>query len=469
MTAQGLYIGGKWQHTSATIEVTEPWNGAVVGHVASASASDAVSAVDAAVAVRCPAAHERARVLRRTADLVEERTERFAQTIRMEAGKPVTAARGEVGRAVDTLRLSAEEARRLVGEAVPMDAVAAGEGLLAFTIPRPVGPVAAITPFNFPLNLVAHKVGPAIAAGCPVLLKPSEKTPLTAGLLVECFAEAGLPPGMLNLVTGDPGTVVSAWTDDARVAVLTFTGSAAVGWALKQRSPTKRHVLELGSNTAMVVADDADLDAAVSAAVTAAFGFSGQACISLQRVYVTPGVANAFLERLAEAADALVCGDPGDERTAVGPLISADAVARVRDWVTVALKSGATLRAGGRMVANVLRPTVLADVPADASVICEEVFGPVVSVNTVPDIDAAVREVNSSRFGLNTAIFTASTATALNYARQAEAGTVLVNVAPSFRTDHMPYGGVKDSGEGREGVSYAVRALLDPKLVVLAG
>ncbi|MDT0570269.1 aldehyde dehydrogenase family protein [Streptomyces sp. DSM 3412] len=469
MRTQGLYIGGAWQHPDTTFTVTDPWDGTVVGRVASAEAHQAAAAVDAAVAADCPAAHERARMLRRTADLVEERAELFAQTIRAEAGKPISAARGEVGRAVDTLRLSAEEARRLAGEAIPMDAVAAGEGLLAFTVPRPVGPVAAITPFNFPLNLVAHKVGPAVAAGCPVLLKPSERTPLTAGLLVECFDEAGLPAGMLNLVTGDPGTVVGTWTDDPRVSVLTFTGSASVGWSLKQRSPAKRHVLELGSNTAMVVADDADLDAAVQAAVTAAFTYSGQACISLQRVYVTPGAAEPFLERLAKAAESLVSGDPKDESTVVGPLISAEATQRVRSWVEAALSSGASLRAGGDVTDGVLRPTVLADVPSDASVMCEEVFGPVVSVNTVPDLDAAVREVNASRFGLNTAVFTASTATALKYVRQAEAGAVLVNLAPSFRTDHMPYGGVKDSGEGREGVPYAVRALLDPKLVILGG
>ncbi|MCW2498972.1 MAG: aldehyde dehydrogenase family protein, partial [Frankiales bacterium] len=424
-------------------------------------------AVDAAVAAPALPAHERAAVLRRTAGLVLERAEQFAQTIRAEGGKPVTAARTEVARAVDTLQLAAEEARRLTGQSLPMDAVASGEGLLALTLPEPVGVVAAVTPFNFPLNLVAHKVAPAVAAGCPVLLKPSERTPFTAGLLVQAFADAGLPAGLLNLVTGDPAAIVGAWVEDPRTAVLTFTGSSAVGWALKERSPRKRHVLELGSNTAMVVAADADLPAAVEAAAIGAFSNSGQACISLQRVYAEEPVAEQFTELLAAAAAALASGDPGRAETVVGPLVSREATARVLAWVADAIARGGVLRTGGCAVDGVVLPTVLSGVPDDAPVVCQEVFGPVVTVNAVPDVRSAVRRVNSSPYGLNTSIFTRDLDTALGYARSAEAGTVLVNVAPSFRTEHMPYGGVKSSGQGREGVPYAVRALVEDKLVIL--
>jgi acyl-CoA reductase-like NAD-dependent aldehyde dehydrogenase len=466
-THQDLFIAGNWVSTPTSFGVTNPWDGSTVATIASGSTADAIAAVDAASAVTVPPAHRRAALLRRTADLVEERAQQFARTIQSEAGKPITAARSEVARAIDTLRLSSEEARRLSGSTVPLDAVASGEGMLAFEMPVPVGTVAAITPFNFPLNLVAHKLGPAIAAGCPVVLKPSEKTPLTAGMLVRCFAEAGLPAGMLNLVTGDPATIVPTWLEDDRVAVITFTGSAEVGWDLKARSPRKRHVLELGSNTAMVVAGDADIPAAVQAAVTASFTYSGQACISLQRVYVHDSVADTFIDQLTEAASALPVGDPADERTVVGPLIAQAATERVLSYVRAGLDEGATLRCGGEVNDGVLQPTVLTDASPTSAVLCEEVFGPVVTVNRVSDLSEALKEVNASRFGLNTAVFTADLATALRFADNAEAGSVLVNVMPSFRADNMPYGGVKDSGQGREGVPYAVNELTDHRLVVI--
>jgi acyl-CoA reductase-like NAD-dependent aldehyde dehydrogenase len=465
---QQLYIDGKWQDGLSTYTVTNPWTGKTIGSVAAASATQAEAGVAAAANAATLPAHERAAVLLRVSRLIEERAEQFAQTITAEAGKPISAARIEVSRAVGTFELASGEARRLVGEAVPMDAVPAGEGMLAMTLPQPVGVVAAITPFNFPLNLVAHKLGPALAAGCPVVLKPSEKTPLTAGLLTEALHDAGVPPGWLNLVTGEPTVVVDAWLADERVALVTFTGSTKIGHSIQRRSPAKRHVLELGSNTAMVVTDHADVDLAVGAAITSGFSYSGQTCVSLQRVYVTSKVAATFTDRLAAAASALTAGDPTDEETTVGPLITPEATARVRSWIQEATHAGASLRAGGHVDDHhVLRPTVLTDVPSEARLICEEAFGPVVSVNTVPTISAAVHEVNSSRFGLNTAIFTNDLSEAITYAKTAEAGTVLVNVAPGFRADHMPYGGVKQSGEGREGIRYAVQSMLDQKLLIL--
>jgi acyl-CoA reductase-like NAD-dependent aldehyde dehydrogenase len=470
VTDQHLFIDGTWVTTPGSFEVTDPWDGSIVGRAADGDQATATRAVDAAAkaADQPMPAHERAAVLRRAAALVAERAEEFAQTIRAEAGKPITAARAETTRAIDTLHLSAEAARNLAGVTVPMDAVSAGTGLIAFETPQPRGPVAAITPFNFPLNLVCHKVGPAIAAGCPIVLKPSEKTPLTAGLLAQVFQDAALPPGMLNLITGDPAAIVSTLLDDERIAVLTFTGSAAIGWELKARSPRKHHVLELGSNTAMVVARDADLTQAVNAAVTSSFTYSGQACISLQRIYVQEQVADDFIQRLGNAAAGLPTGDPHDERTVVGPMISNQARDRVVSWIQAAVDDGATLHTGGDLKDGVLRPTVLGNVPATSPVVCDEVFGPVVSINRFSELHEAIELVNDSRFGLNTAIYTADLTTAMTYANRAETGAVLINVPPAFRSDHMPYGGVKESGQGREGVPYAVRELTEPKVVILA-
>ncbi len=350
---------------------------------------------------------------------------------------------------------------------IPMDAVPSGEGKLAFEIAEPVGVVAAITPFNFPLNLALHKIGPAVAAGCPVVWKPSEKTPLTAGLIVRAFHDAGLPASLLNMVTGDPAMIVDGLLEDPRVRVVAFTGSSTIGWDIKRRSPMKRHLLELGSNAAVHVAADADLDRAVAEIVPASFGFSWQACISVQRVYVAQEVADDFLTRLKEATLAVVTGDPSDERTVVGPLVTRDARDRVISWVRDAVDAGAGLITGGAVEDGMLRPTVLSDVPPECSVMCEEVFGPVVSVNRITDLASALEQINSSRYGLNTAIFTRDVDAALAFARGVESGAVMVNVSPSYRADHMPYGGVKESGQGREGVPYAVRELTEQKLVIL--
>jgi acyl-CoA reductase-like NAD-dependent aldehyde dehydrogenase len=351
---------------------------------------------------------------------------------------------------------------------VQFDEVTPGVTPLGFTIPKPFGVVAAITPFNFPLNLVLHKVAPALAAGCAVVLKPSERTPLSAGLLAETLIEAGLPGGWLNIVTGRPAEIVPIWNEHPDVAVLTFTGSAEVGWQLKAASPRKRHVLELGSNTAMVVAADADLQRAVNAVAVGGYTFSGQACVAVQRVYVEEPVAETFTSMLAEAVEKLPVGDTRDPATVVGPVISEQARERLVSWIDQAVADGARVVTGATLDGACLRPTVLADVPASARVMCEEVFGPVVSIRTVQSVAEGIDEVNSARYGLNTAIFTQNLAAALTFAKKAEAGSVLVNITPSFRADHMPYGGVKDSGQGREGVKYAIAELLDQRLVVLA-
>jgi acyl-CoA reductase-like NAD-dependent aldehyde dehydrogenase len=469
MREQQLFLDGAWVAGVDSLEVHDPYDATLVGTFAVASpeqAAEAVTAAKAAMLTGWPAA-ARADLLLRTSRLVADRSETFADQIRAEAGKPIAAARVEVSRAVTTLRVAGEEARRLPSETVQFDEIA-GVVPFGFTVPKPFGVVAAITPFNFPLNLVLHKVAPALAAGCAVVLKPSERTPLTAGLLAETMAEAGLPPGWLNVVTGRPAEIVPAWNDHPDVAVITFTGSAEVGWQLKSASPRKRHILELGSNTAMVVAADADLSRAVDAVVTGGYTFSGQACVSVQRVYVEEPVAEEFTARLAAAVEQLPIGDTRDPATVVGPVISEQARERLVSWIAEAVEDGARVATGGTLEGACLRPTVLADVPASARVVCEEVFGPVASIRTVKSVTEGIEEVNSARYGLNTSIFTADLAAALQFAREAEAGSVLVNITPSFRTDHMPYGGVKDSGQGREGVKYAIAELLDQRLVVLA-
>jgi acyl-CoA reductase-like NAD-dependent aldehyde dehydrogenase len=470
MREQSLLINGHWVSGVDTFEVHDPFDQALVGTVAVASpeqAAEAVSAARGAMLLDWPAA-SRADVLLRASQLVAERTADFADMLRAEAGKPITAARQEVSRAVSTLRIAAEEARRLPSETVPFDEISPGVVPLGFTIPKPFGVVAAITPFNFPLNLVLHKVAPALAAGCAVVLKPSERTPLSAGLLAETLIDAGLPDGWLNVITGRPEEIVPTWNEHRDVAVITFTGSAEVGWKLKAASPRKRHVLELGSNTAMVVAADADLARAVNAVAVGGYTFSGQACVSVQRVYVEEPVAAEFTALLAAAVESLPVGDTKDPRTVVGPVISPQARDRLVAWIDEAVQDGARLVTGGTFDGTCLRPTVLADVPATSRVVCEEVFGPVASIRTVKSVSDGIDEVNSARYGLNTAIFTRDLAAALQFAREAEAGSVLVNITPSFRADHMPYGGVKDSGQGREGVKYAIAELLDQRLVVLA-
>jgi acyl-CoA reductase-like NAD-dependent aldehyde dehydrogenase len=470
MREQRLLINGRWVTGVDTFEVRDPYDQALVGTVAVASpeqAGEAVTAARAAMLLDWPAS-ARADLLLRTSQLLAERSADFAEVLRAEAGKPISAALVEVSRAVGTLRIASEEARRLPSETVQFDEVSPGITPLGFTIPKPFGVVAAITPFNFPLNLVLHKVAPALAAGCAVVLKPSERTPLSAGLLAETLIEAGLPAGWLNIITGHPQEIVSTWNNHRDVAVITFTGSAEVGWQLKAASPRKRHVLELGSNTAMVVAADADLKRAVNAAVAGGYTFSGQACVSVQRVYVEQAVADEFTAMLASAVAKLPVGDTKDPATVVGPVISEQARHRLVSWIDEAVQGGARIVTGGTMDGACLSPTVLADVPATARVVCEEVFGPVVSIRSVKSVSEGIEEVNSARYGLNTAIFTSDLASALQYARGAEAGSVLVNITPAFRADHMPYGGVKDSGQGREGVKYAIAELLDQQLVVLA-
>jgi acyl-CoA reductase-like NAD-dependent aldehyde dehydrogenase len=468
-TERKLPIGGDWIETGDWIEVRSPFSGDVVGRVAKAGAAEARRAVDAAeAAMREPLpAYERAAILDRVAALLRDREDEVARTISAEAGKPMKAARVEAQRAVSTYTFSAVEARKLAGHTVPMDASAAGEGKLAFTLRLPVGIVGAISPFNFPLNLVAHKLAPALAAGCAVVLKPASQTPLSALLLAELEQEAGLPAGWLNVVCGKASEIGDVLVGDDRVAMITFTGSGSVGWGIRERAARKRVSLELGNATPVIVEPDADVDEAAAKLAANAFSFAGQSCISVQRIYVHRDVRDAFLERFLPRVEALKVGDPGDEDTDVGPVIDEGNRDRVLEWIEEARGRGAEILAGGETENGLIRPTVIATPPADAKVACEEVFGPVVTVDAYATLDEALERANSTRYGLQAGIFTANVRTALRAAQALEFGGVTVNEAPTFRADQMPYGGVKASGNTREGPAYAVHEMTEERVVVL--
>ena len=462
-----IFVAGDWVETGAWLEVRSPYSGDVVARVAKAGADDARRAVDAAeAAMRNPLpAHKRAEILVRVVAGLAHRHEEAAQLICAEAGKPLKAARIEASRAMSTYTFAAVETRKLTGEMIPMDAAQAGEGKLAFTLRRPVGVVGAISPFNFPLNLVAHKLAPALAAGCAVVLKPASQTPLSALLLAELAEAARLPEGWLSVLVGSASELGDVLVEDDRVRALTFTGSGTVGWKLRERAPKKRVNLELGNATPVIVAADADLDDAGQKLAANAFSFAGQSCISVQRVYVERRAFDALLERFVPAVDALKVGDPADAETDVGPVIDDDARERILAWIG---ESGGDVLMGGRANDDgLILPTVIANPPPTAKVSCEEVFGPVCTVTAVDSLDDAVALANGTRYGLQAGVFTARIDTALRLAQALEFGGVTINEAPTFRTDQMPYGGIKDSGNTREGPRYAVRELTEEQVVVI--
>jgi acyl-CoA reductase-like NAD-dependent aldehyde dehydrogenase len=468
-TEKPLLIGGEWVETGEWQEVRSPYSGDVIGRVAKAGAEETRRAIDAAErAMQEPLPrHKRAEILVKVAGALGRRHEEVARIISDEAGKPMKAAKVEAARAMSTYTFAAVEARKLTGETVPMDASQAGEGKLALTLREPAGVVGAISPFNFPLNLVAHKIAPALAAGCAVVLKPASQTPLSALLLAELETEAGLPPGWLNVLVGPSYEIGDVLVEDERVKVLTFTGSSGVGWGLRERAPRKKVNLELGNSTPLIVAGDADLEEAASATATHGFSFAGQSCISIQRVYVERGSYDAFVDRLVPKVEQLVLGDPADEETDVGPVIDDDARDRILDWLGEARGAGAEILTGGELEGELIKPTIVAKASPDLKVSCEEVFGPVVVVNPYDTLDDAIELANGTRYGLQAGIFTSSLETALEAAQRLEFGGVTVNEAPTFRADQMPYGGVKDSGNTREGPAYAVREFTEPRLVVI--
>ncbi len=469
-----LLVAGEWTETGNWDEVESPYDGSVVGRVAVGDAAlveRAILAADDAFRSADFPQYERAAALERAARLAADRVDELALTIAAEAGKPLKTAKVEAERCVNTLDFSAVEARKLTGGTVPMEASAAGAGKLGVMLRVPYGVVGAISPFNFPLNLVAHKLGPAIAAGNAIVLKPAGQTPISALKLAEILTEAGLPEGWLNVVPGPGAGVGNAIVEHELTSAITFTGSAGVGWGIRSRVPHKKVNLELGSNAPLIVNADGDWETAADKAQIHAFSHAGQSCISVQRILLHEEIADAFTERLVANVEKLVVGDPLDPETDVGPLISPGDRDRVKEWVDEAVGAGAKLLTGGELVdeGRCLAPTLIGAPPKDAKVWCEEIFGPVATVDTFSDFSEGLAMANDSRFGLQAGVFTRDVGRGLEAANTLEFGGVLINEVPTFRADQQPYGGVKDSGNTREGPAFAVYELTEERFVTFQG
>ncbi|MGG4448419.1 aldehyde dehydrogenase family protein [Brevibacillus porteri] len=463
------FIGGEWVPATAHAPLFSPCTGQEIAQISQADSSlveKAIAAAHEATAVmrRLPA-YQRSFLLEKISILMNERLEEAARIIAIEAGKPIKTARGEVIRTIQTYKFAAEEAKRLHGETVPLDAAIGGEGRLAYTVREPLGVIGAITPFNFPMNLVAHKVGPALAAGNTVVLKPASQTPLSALFLAELAEQAGVPAGALNVITGSGASVGDKIVSDPRVRAVTFTGSPSVGLDIRNRAGMKRVTLELGSNSAVIVDRDVQLNDVIPRCVFGAFAYSGQVCISVQRIYVVKEIYHDFVQQFVEHTRALRGGDSLSEDADYSAMINPSESERAMAWIHEALQQGARLECGGQIVDRMLQPTVLTGVPAEAKVSCQEVFGPVVLINPVESVRQGITLVNDSRYGLQAGVYTNNLSLALEAAEELRVGGVMVNDIPTFRVDHMPYGGVKESGLGREGVKYAIEEMTELKLV----
>ncbi|MGE9807522.1 aldehyde dehydrogenase family protein [Janibacter sp. G1551] len=470
----GLPIGDGWEPAAGADEVHFPYDGSLVGRAPVGDAAAATRAVDAALAVRDEVgrlpSHVRRAALMGAHQAIASRREDVEHLLVLETGKPLVDCRVEVDRTLLTLQTAAEEVARLHGETVPLDLLPSGDGLLGFWVRKPIGVVVGIAGFNYPLLLAAHKLAPSLAAGCPVIAKPAPQTPLAtlwlAHVLREALAEAGGPRAAVQLVTGGPDVGV-ALTTDRRIGAVSFTGSAEVGHRIARDAAPTKVLLELGSNAALLVAQDADVEAAADAVVRGGYYASGQACISVQRVIVVDAVREEFLEALSGRLDQIVVGDPRDASTRVSALIDERSRVRVQTWLDDAVTAGATVISGGSTADGIVAPTVLLDVPDGQAVWDEEVFGPVVAVRSVPDLDAAIAVANASRYGLHASVYTASLSTAFAAIDRLEVGGVVVNDVPGFRSDVMPYGGVKDSGAGREGPRFAMEELTVTRMAVI--
>jgi acyl-CoA reductase-like NAD-dependent aldehyde dehydrogenase len=473
-TQTGFLLCGKEWEEGEALEVRSPWDHGVIGRVTVATRADARQAVNHAVAsirrTRALPRWKRREILEDVTAALIDQKERFAHLIVAEAGKPVRLARSEVDRAILTFKTAAEEVTRLGGETIPLDLTEGNEGRWGLVQRFPVGTVLAITPANFPLNLVAHKVAPAMAAGCPILLKPSPQTPFTALALGELILKAGWPADAIAVLPLSNADTAWLAEKEDRIKLVTFTGSAKVGWELKAHSSRKRVLLELGSNSALIIHNDwPDLDDAAHRTAHGAFGHAGQSCISVQRVYVQRSVFQTFLWKLVDVAGELVVGNPEDEATDVGPLIRSSEADRVEAWIKEAVEGGAKLIAGGERQGSVIQPTILTSTKPGMKVRDEEIFGPVVLVEPYEDFEEALAEVNHSRYGLQAGLLTRDAGRILTAFRELEVGSIIVGDTPSWRLDPMPYGGVKDSGLGREGVRSSIEEMTEPRMLVMAG
>ena len=463
------YVGGASRQVLASKPLHDPWRGDLVTDVAISSADDVRAAVDAAVAAQAEVAalpvHRRAAILRRAADLTEARAAEYADTITRQMGKALKNTTREVRRAAWTMRAAATAAETHFGSVAVADAAPEGEGVLALGVWEPVGVVAAITPFNAPFNLVVHKVAPAFAAGNAVVVKPASQAPLAALDVAAVFEEAGAPAGAVNVIPGDRETV-AALVADPRVDMFTLTGSRPAGEAISRGAGTRRVTLELGGNSPNIVHRDANIPAAVDACVRGGFANTGQSCNSVQRIFVHRDIQRAFVAQLVAATESLVVGDPLDPRTDVGTLVDDVAAERIEGWLGEAVARGGRIITGGRRSGAALQPTIVVDAPLDSRIVCEEIFGPVVVLLPYDHLDEAVAQANATPYGLQAAIFTASMDVALTAARRLRAGSVLVNKSTNYRMDHLPYGGVKESGVGREGPRHAIEEMSELKLIV---
>lgn len=468
-----MYYGGKWVEKGSTIEVRNPFDASVVDTIPKAEPGDVEAAIAGAVegakVMRAMSGYDRSQVLRKAAALMGERNEKLARTLAMEEGKTIHEARFEISRSRETMELSADEAKRLEGEVLPLDGAPGGAGRLGFTLRVPCGVIAAITPFNFPMNLVCHKVGPALAAGNSVILKPATDTPLSALHLVEILLEAGLPPLGIACLTGSGAAVGEALARDSRIRKISFTGSRDVGEQLTRVAGLKRLTMELGSNSPLIVMPDADLEKVAEATIATGYGNAGQVCISTQRVIAVEKAYSPLLDVLQPKVKAIVAGNQLDERTKMGPMVrEADAV-RVGKWVDEAVAGGARLLAGGKRQGALYEPTLVADVKPEMKISCDELFGPAVGVTRVGSIEEALALANDTRYGLSAGIFTQRLDWALRFAREVESGNIHINWGPAWRADLMPYGGLKESGFGKEGPKYAIHEMTEVKAVVIHG
>jgi glyceraldehyde-3-phosphate dehydrogenase (NADP+) len=469
-TAKPFLVNGQWVKTSSLESVHSPYSGDLLATVCQAEPEHIDLAIktmeQAARELAAVPGHARARALARMADGIAARHDEFSKTLCQEAGKPLTDARREVDRGIQTFRIAAEESTRIPGETIPMDLTPGGEAYTASVKRFPLGPVLGITPFNFPLNLVAHKVAPCLAAGNPLVLKPAPQTPLTALLLGEVFLTTDLPPTALTILPCS-NALAERMVEHPTFHALSFTGSVNVGWMLKGKAGHKRVLLELGGNAGVIIEPDANLEMAVARCVAGGYGYAGQTCISVQRIFVHQSHYDRFIQLFVDNVRALPMGDPALDTTVVGPLINEQAAIRVEAWIQEAVSHGAKIQTGGSREGSVMEPTVLTNVSSTMKVCCEEIFGPVVTISPYTKLQDALELMNDSPFGLQAGIFTKNIDAMYQAYASLEVGAVLVNEIPTFRADHMPYGGIKDSGLGREGVRYVIQELTEPKLLIV--
>lgn len=464
-----MFLAGEWVSRDKSIEVLDPQDHSLITTVPAANERDVIYTIEEAKkGVKIAAdmsTHERIAILHRAADWIFENKERYATTIAREGSKTIKEARKEVLRCIETLRISAEEARRINGETISFDQMQGSEDRIGYYYRFPIGIIVAITPFNDPLNLVAHKVGPAIAAGNAIIVKPATVTPLSALLLAEAFEKAGLPPKVLSVITGYPSDMGDSLITHSAIRMISFTGGLATGKSIIQKAGLKKICMELGSNSPVIVLKDADLEEAVKSTVSGAFWAAGQNCLGVQRIYVQEDIYHDFIDKFIDRTQQYRVGDKLLEETDMGPMISEIEAKRVESWVNEAVEKGAKLLCGGKREGSFYQPTVLVNVPEDCKLATEEVFGPVVTIYNVPDLDTAISQSNRVDFGLQAGIFTRDLDKAFRAIRKLDVGGVMVNDSSDYRIDAMPFGGVKGSGLGREGIKFALQEMTEPKVV----